>query len=77
MTEWVENLLWCRFDPWPRNICMPWMWQKTNKSVMEVAILLHCGERGMGGKDNVPRSLEKSLKPPALALTSRFLLNAR
>ena len=20
---WLGSLLWCRFDPWPRNFCMP------------------------------------------------------
>ena len=26
---WV--LLWCGFDPWPRNFHMMWVWPKTNK----------------------------------------------
>ena len=24
----LEFLLWCRFDPWPGNFCMPWAWPK-------------------------------------------------
>ena len=26
VTQWVKglaSLLWCEFDPWPRNFCMP------------------------------------------------------
>ena len=28
---WLGSLLWCRFSPWPRNFCMPWVWQKKKK----------------------------------------------
>ena len=38
MAQWVKNSefsllwlglwLWLRFDPWPRNFCMPWMQAK-------------------------------------------------
>ena len=29
---WLGLLLWCRFDPWPRNFHMPWVQLKqTNK----------------------------------------------
>ena len=24
--QWPGSLLWCGFDPWPRNFCMPWAW---------------------------------------------------
>ena len=24
----VWLLLWCGFDPWPENCCMPWVWPK-------------------------------------------------
>ena len=24
----VLSLLWCGFDLWPRNFCMPWVWPK-------------------------------------------------
>ena len=27
----VLSLQWPRFNPWPRNFHMPWVWQKTNK----------------------------------------------
>lgn len=27
----LESLLWFRFNPWPRNICMSWVQQKKNK----------------------------------------------
>ena len=23
---WLRSLLWCRFDPWLRNLCMLWVW---------------------------------------------------
>ena len=23
---WFGSQLWCRFDPWPRNFSMPWVW---------------------------------------------------
>ena len=26
--QWLRLLLWYRFDPWPRNFCMPWVWSK-------------------------------------------------
>ena len=26
----LGSLLWCGFDPWPRNFCMPWL-QPKNK----------------------------------------------
>ena len=22
--QWLGLLLWCRSDPWPWNLCMPW-----------------------------------------------------
>ena len=25
---WLRSLLWHRFNLWPRNFCMPWMWPK-------------------------------------------------
>ena len=25
---WLWLLLWCRFDPWPGNLCMLWVWPK-------------------------------------------------
>ena len=38
LVQWVKNpalslqccrlLLWCGFDPWPRNVCVPWVWPK-------------------------------------------------
>ena len=28
--EQLGSLLWCRFDPWPGNFYMPWVWQKNN-----------------------------------------------
>ena len=29
--QWFRSLLWCRFDPWPRNFCMPRMPPKKKK----------------------------------------------
>ena len=29
--QWLGSLLWCRFDPWPRDFHMPWTWPKQNK----------------------------------------------
>ena len=31
--QWLRLLLWHRFNPWPRNFCMPWTKpkKKTNK----------------------------------------------
>ena len=26
---WLGSLLWCEFNPWPRNCCMPWAQPKT------------------------------------------------
>ena len=26
--QWLESLLWHRFDPWPGNFYMPWVWQR-------------------------------------------------
>ena len=35
MALWVEDselsLLWCVFDPWLGNFCMPWVWPKKKK----------------------------------------------
>ena len=28
----VLSLLWLKFNPWPRNVCMPWMQPKGGKS---------------------------------------------
>ena len=30
----ASSLLWLRFDPWPRNFCVPWVWPKQNKKPM-------------------------------------------
>ena len=27
----LGSLLWCRFNAWPRNFCMPWLWPKKEK----------------------------------------------
>ena len=33
VAQWVKDLalllLWHGFDPWPRNVCMLWVWPKT------------------------------------------------
>ena len=26
--QWFGSLLWLRFNPWPRNLCMLWAWPK-------------------------------------------------
>ena len=41
MVQWVEDprlslqwsglLLWHKFNPWPRNFHMPWVWKKKEK----------------------------------------------
>ena len=45
VVQWVKDLalsllshgplLWCEFDPWPENFCMPRAWQKNQKVVMK------------------------------------------
>ena len=32
---WLWLLLWHRFDPWPENIHIPWVWQKKKKKKKE------------------------------------------
>ena len=34
---WLGLLLWHRFNPWPRNFCMPWAWPK-EKEIFELKI---------------------------------------
>ena len=34
---WLRSLLWCGFDPWPRNYCMPQAWLKIKPRVPVVA----------------------------------------
>ena len=31
---WLGLQLWCRFDLWPWNICIPWAWQKKKKRIL-------------------------------------------
>ena len=31
---WLRSLLWCRFDLWPGNFCMPWVWFKKKVDFM-------------------------------------------
>ena len=31
VTTWFWLQLWCRFDSWPRNFCIPWVWPKKKK----------------------------------------------
>ena len=48
MAQWVKDLvllqLWCRlqlwleFDPWPRNIHMPWVAAKKEKKMMKFSL---------------------------------------
>ena len=30
LLQWLGLLLWCRFDPWPRNFCMLRAWPQKN-----------------------------------------------
>ena len=34
---WHGLQLWCRFDPWPRNFDMPWVWtqKKREKNMLQ------------------------------------------
>ena len=38
LAQWVENpllsLLWHRFNPWPRNFCMPWARPKKKRQLL-------------------------------------------
>ena len=38
---WLGLLLWLRFNPWPRNFCMLWVWLKKEKETTQ----LHCCSR--------------------------------
>ena len=29
--QWLRLLMWCRFDPWPGNFYMLWVWPKKQK----------------------------------------------
>ena len=29
---WLRLHLWCGFDPWPENLCMPQVWPKLTKT---------------------------------------------
>ena len=29
--QWLGSLLWYRFDPWPRNFCILWVWGRGDK----------------------------------------------
>ena len=33
--QWLGPLLWCGFNPWPRNFHMPWAWPKKKKKKFE------------------------------------------
>ena len=35
---WLRSLLWCRFDPWPGNFCMPQVWPKEKRKGKEKKI---------------------------------------
>ena len=30
---WLRSLLWYRFNPWPSNFRMPWVWQKKKHTI--------------------------------------------
>ena len=32
------SLLWCGFDPWPGNFCMPWVQPKNNLIKIKVGV---------------------------------------
>ena len=46
LVQWVEDQvlsqLWLRFDPWPRNIHMPWVWplKKIKKRSLNTDLIL-------------------------------------
>ena len=40
--QWLGLLLWWRFDPWPGNFHMPWVWPK-KKTEKENAKVFFCG----------------------------------
>ena len=31
--QWLQKLLWLRFNPWPGNFYMPQVWQKTKQNI--------------------------------------------
>ena len=31
LLQWLGSLLWCGFNPWPRNFHMLWVWPKNKK----------------------------------------------
>ena len=68
MVEWVKDpalsLLWCRFDSWPRNFCMPQVWQKERKKEKR--------ERGRkeGRKE---RKKKKGRKPMSISIISELV----
>ena len=33
--RWPKSLLWCGFDPWPRNSCMLQAWPKKYNKISE------------------------------------------
>ena len=33
---WLRLLLWCMFNPWPGNFCMPWAQQKKKKKEKKI-----------------------------------------
>ena len=39
--QWLELMLWHVFDPWPRNIYMPWVWIKKIKSLCWLQVSAH------------------------------------
>ena len=49
VAQWAKDPalqpLWCRFDPWPRNFCILWVWpkKKKKKAQNEQVLLLRVG----------------------------------
>ena len=52
--QWLKSLLWCSFEPWPRNLHVPWSWpKKANKQKNKPLLFLS------ESKDKIPGSLAK------------------
>ena len=38
--QWLRSLLWCAFDPWPRNFCMPCVQSRQTKGKKKSLVVI-------------------------------------